>query len=141
MATHAEGAAGAAKGVQFVDEDDGRRSLPRLLEQVSHARRADADEHFDELRAGDGEERHARLAGHRAREHRFPGPGRADQQHALGHASAEATIVLRAFEEADNLLQFLLGFIDTGHVVEGQLGIGLDIDLGFALADGEEPAA
>ena len=34
-----------------------------LLEQVAHARRADAHEHLDEVRARHREERHARLAG------------------------------------------------------------------------------
>ena len=53
-------------------------ALPaRLLEQIAHARRADADEHLDELRAADREERHAGLAGDRAREQRLAGAGRA----------------------------------------------------------------
>ncbi len=43
------GAAVAADGVDLVDEDDGRRVLLRLLEQVAHAARADADEHLDEV--------------------------------------------------------------------------------------------
>ena len=43
-------AAGAAQRIEFVDEDDGRRLLVSLLKQVAHPRRADADEHLDELR-------------------------------------------------------------------------------------------
>ena len=35
-----------ADGVDFVDEDDTRRVLFRRFEQISHASRADADEHF-----------------------------------------------------------------------------------------------
>src|SRR5205085_6184072 len=35
--------------VQLVDEVDGRRIVARLLEEVSDSRRADADDHFDEL--------------------------------------------------------------------------------------------
>ena len=66
--------------------------LPRLLEQVAHARRADADEHLDELRAVDREERHAGLAGHRAREQRLAGAGRADQQHALRDVRRRAAL-------------------------------------------------
>ena len=83
VAAQAAGAARAAERVELVDEDDRRRLLPRLLEQVAHARRADADEHLDELRAGDREERHAGLAGDRAREQRLAGARRPDQQHAL----------------------------------------------------------
>ena len=35
--------------------------LRRRLEQVAHARRADADEHLHEVGAGDRDERHARF--------------------------------------------------------------------------------
>src|SRR5205823_15082128 len=61
-------AACASERVELIDEDDRRRALARLLEQVTHARRADADEHFDELRAVDREERNASLARNRARQ-------------------------------------------------------------------------
>jgi hypothetical protein len=37
----------------------------RLLEHVANARGAHADEHFDEIGAGDREERHLGLAGDR----------------------------------------------------------------------------
>ncbi len=48
--------------------------------------------------------------------------------------------MLGVLEKADDFLQFLLGFVDTGDVVEGHLGVGLDVDFGLALADGEEAA-
>ena len=83
-------AAMASDGVDLVDEDDAWRVLLALHEQVAHARRAHADEHLDEVRARDLEERHARLARDGAREQRLAGPRRADQQHALGDAAAEA---------------------------------------------------
>jgi hypothetical protein len=53
------------------------RGLLRLLEQVAHARRADADDRLDELRRRQREERGVRLAGDRTREQRLPGAGRA----------------------------------------------------------------
>ena len=46
-------AARAADGVDLVDEDEARRVGARLREEVAHARRADADEHLDEIGAGD----------------------------------------------------------------------------------------
>src|SRR6478735_85176 len=52
-------AALATDGVDLVDEDDARRVALGLVEQVADAAGADADEHLDELRAGDAEERHA----------------------------------------------------------------------------------
>ena len=87
-----KGAAGPAERVELVDEDDRGRLLARLLEQVAHPRGADADEHLDEFRAVDREERHAGLARHRAREQGLAGPRRADQQHALGDARAEPAV-------------------------------------------------
>ena len=44
-----DAAAGAAEGVEFIDEDDGGGGLARLVEQVSHPCGADADEHFDKF--------------------------------------------------------------------------------------------
>ena len=61
------GAAMAADRIDFVDEDDAGRVLLRLFEHVAHAAGADADEHLHEIRARNGEERHVRLAGDRAR--------------------------------------------------------------------------
>ena len=71
-AAHA-GAAVAADGVDLVHEDDAGGVLLRLLEQVADAAGADADEHLDEVRAGDREERHPGLARDRPREQRLAG--------------------------------------------------------------------
>src|SRR2546421_620845 len=76
-------AAMAADRVDLVDEDDAGRVLLALLEQVAHAGGADADEHLDEVRTGDGEERHARLARDRSREKGLAGARRSHQQDAL----------------------------------------------------------
>src|SRR5437762_9438721 len=42
----------------------------------------------------DAEEGHAGLPGHGARQQRLAGAGRADQQHALGDAGAQALVLL-----------------------------------------------
>jgi hypothetical protein len=141
VAAVAARAACAPERVELVDEDDRRRLLARLLEQIAHPRRAHADEHLDELRAGDREEGHAGLAGDRAREQRLAGSRRADQQHALGNARAEPPVALRVLEELDHLLQLGLGFVHAGHVAERDAGLLLDVHLGAALADAHEAAA
>ena len=74
-----------------------------LREQVAHPRRAHADEHLHELGAGEAEERHPRLARHRAGQQRLAGARRADQQHALGDAAAQPPELLRRLEELDDL--------------------------------------
>ena len=65
-----------------------------LLEQIAHARGAHADEHLDEIGAGEAEERDLRFAGDRSGEQRLAGARRADQQHALGNLSSEPAISL-----------------------------------------------
>ena len=95
VSAQAVGAARAAERIELVDEDDCRRALARLLEQVANATGADADEHLDELGAVDGEKRHAGLARDCAREQRLACSGRPDQQHALRDVSAEPRIALR----------------------------------------------
>ena len=66
-------AAVPADGVDLVDEDDAGRVLLALLEEVADARGADADEHLDEVGAGDREEGDVGLAGDGAREERLAG--------------------------------------------------------------------
>ncbi len=105
-------------GVDFVDEHDAGSVLFALLEKIANAARADADEHLDEVRSANGEERHVRLAGDRAREQRLAGSRRAHQEHALRNASAELLKLLRLFQELDNFLQFFFRLVHAGDVLE-----------------------
>ena len=139
-AGHRADAARAAHRVELVDEDDAGRHLARLLEQIAHARGADADEHLDELGARDREEPDARLARDRAREQRLAGARGPDQQHAARQARAEHAVALGVLQELDDLLQLGLGLVDAGDVGEGRLGVLLDVDLGAALADRHQAA-
>ena len=110
------GAAVAADGVDLVDEDDAGRVLLGLLEEVAHAAGADADEHLDEVRARDREERHAGLAGDRARQQRLAGAGGAEEQDALRDPRAERLELLRVLEELLDLVQLLDRLVDAGDV-------------------------
>ncbi len=112
------GAALAADRVDLVDEDDARRVALGLVEQVAHAAGADADEHLDELGAGDAEERHAGLAGDGLGHQGLAGAGRPDQQHAARDARAERGELLGVLEELDDFLELRLGLVDAGHVGE-----------------------
>src|SRR4026209_1949188 len=62
------GAAMTADRVDLVDEDDAGSVLLALLEQIPNARRADADEHLDEVGSADGEEGHVGFTRDRAGE-------------------------------------------------------------------------
>ena len=113
------GAAMTADRVDLIDEDDAGRILLALLEQVAHARGADADKHLDEVRTRNRKERHVRFAGNRARQQGLAGSRRAHHQNAFGNAAAELLKLLRFFQELNDFLQFFLGFFNAGDVFEG----------------------
>ncbi len=111
-------AAMPADRIDLVDEDDAGSVLLRLVEHVAHARGADADEHLDEIGAGDREERNLGLACDRLREQRLAGAGRADHQHAARDLAAELLELGRVLEEVDDLADLFLGFVDARDVGE-----------------------
>ena len=130
VAAHRRLDADLAERVELVDEDDAGRLGLGLGEEVAHARRADADEHLDELRAAQAEERHVGLAGDRARQQRLAGARRADEQHALGNAAADARVLLRVLQELDDLAQLVFRLVDARHVPEPHLDVvfgGVDL--------------
>src|SRR5690606_30176996 len=135
----AEGAPGAAERIDFVDEDDRRRLLRGLGEEIAHPRRADADEHLDELRAVDREEGHARLAGHRPGEQRLAGARRPHEENALGQAGAEPAVLLRRLQESDDLLELRLGLVHAGDVVEADLDVVSTYTLALLLPTDSSP--
>ncbi len=135
------GATVAADRIDLVDEDDAGRILLGLLEHVAHARGAHADEHLDEVRARNGEERYVGLARDRAREQCLAGSGRPHQQHAARNAPAEPLEFSGIAQELDDLLQILLGLVDARDVLEGDAAVRLGQKLGAALAEAECLAA
>src|SRR5262249_4309508 len=99
----------ASDGINFVDEDDAGRMLLTLIEQIADAARTHADEHFNEVRAADGEERHVGFTGNSAGKKSLAGSRGADQKNALGDASTQLLELLRIAQKFDDLLQLFLG--------------------------------
>ena len=141
MSAAQTGAALAAHRVDFIDEDDGRRGLLGLLEQIAHAGRAHADEHFHKIRAGDGEEGNARFPRDGARQQGFARSGRAHQQDARGNLRAQIGKALGILQKFHQLAQLVLFLVRAGYVPERDL-VGLGIgqaragaaEIGHALA-------
>src|SRR5258708_33696611 len=113
----------AADGVDLVDEDDARGIALGLIEQVAHAASADADEHLDKFGAGNAEEWHTRFAGYGPAQQRLACAWRSDEQHTLGNAGAQGGELFGIFQELHDFLKLLLGFFDTGHVLESNRGL------------------
>ena len=80
-----------------------------LLEQIADARSADADEHFDELRARDRKERHSSLAGNSPRQQRFSGSRRSSD--ILPGITATVSGFIIRFTRAVGTLWLLFGVI------------------------------
>ena len=126
----------AADCVDFVDEDDAGSVLLALFEEIANAAGADADEHFDEVRAGNGEEWHVSFAGNSAGEQGLAGAWRSDKEHALGDAATKLLEALGLAEIFDDLLKLFLGLIDAGDILEGDLLLLHGEQAGAALAEG-----
>ena len=92
---HERAAAPLTDRVDLVDEDDRGRGLARRREQIADARRADADEHLDEARAGEREERNVGLTCDGARQQRLARSRRADHEHAPRRDRARGRVAIR----------------------------------------------
>ena len=105
--------------INFVDKDDARRVFLRLVEQVSDSGRADADEHFNEIRTADCEERYACFARGRSGDIGFSGSRRAYQQNSLRNSGSEFSVFSRIFQEVNNLRKLLFFFFQPCNIVKG----------------------
>ena len=108
-----------AERVELVDEDDARRLGLGLLEQIAHARGADADEHLDELRPAQAEERHAWPR----RRRRAPAascrcPAGRPAARPSGCARRAFVYFFGFFRNSTISLQLVLGLVHAGHVGE-----------------------
>ena len=128
-------AARASHGVDLVDEHQAGCALARLLEHVTHAARADADEHLHKVRAADAEEGGLGLAGDGLGQQRLAGARSADHQDALGDSAAELLEFFWILEKLHQFGDLFAGFIDTGDVLEGDFVFLLVKHPGLALAE------
>ena len=91
--------------IDLIDEDDAGGILFGFFKHVADAGRADTDEHFHKIRAGNAEKRHLRLAGNRSGEEGLARAGGSLKEHALGDPGADLRILCGAAQEIYNLLQ------------------------------------
>ena len=121
--------------VDFVDKDQTRRVFFGLFKHIAHARRADADEHFNKIGTRNRKERHVRFARNRFRQQRLARPRRSDQQHAAGDFSAQALEPFGVFQIIDDFDQILFGFINARDIGESDFALPLyHAGAGFAEA-------
>ena len=131
-------AAGAAHGIDLVDEHNAGSFLLGLAEQVADTRGPHADKHLDKIGARHGEERHIGFAGHSLGQQCLTRAGRAYEQRALGYLAAQVGIALGILEKLHYFLDFRFGFGESGDVLERHLvGVVLVEEHGLGLAHRE----
>src|SRR5438046_2227021 len=82
-----------------------------------------------------------RRARHGLREQGLAGPGRPDEQGALGKPAPQPLELLRIFEEVDDLLELLLRLVAPRHVGEGDLRRIAREQLRLGFPEGERPVS
>merc|ERR1711966_420110 len=86
---------------------------------------------FNKLGTGDGKEWNTGFTGDRFGEQSLTGTRRTDQQNALRDLRADGGESFRFLQKLDNLHEILLGFVDTGNVIERDARVRLHLKLGF----------
>src|SRR5438105_6053732 len=124
--------------VNFVDENNARRGFLALLKHVANPAGANPDKHLDEIGTADREEWDISLAGDGTGEQCLAGAGRPNQEDAFGNAPPEFLKLLRITQKLDQLLHFILGFLNSGDVAESDLVFvaGQHARFGFAEVEG-----
>ena len=135
-------AAGAADGVNLVDENDARRLLLGLFEQVADTRSTHADEHLHEVGTRNREERHVGLACDGLRQQGLTRPRRAYEQRSLGNFGTQFLIFVGLLEEIHDLHDLDLGLLQPSHILERDaFGVILVEHLRLGLAHVHDAAA
>ena len=119
----------AADCVDLVDKYDAGLTLFGRVEQVSHARRADADKHFHKVGTGNREEGHIRLSCDGFCKQSFTRSGRPDKQNAFRDARAQIGEFAGGFEKLDDFRKFRLFLFRSGDVGKTDFDIGIDAGL------------
>ena len=135
------GTAVAAHGINFVYKDDTGGIFLSLLEHIAHPAGADADKHFDKIRAGNGKERHPGFASNGARQKGFTCARRAHQKRAFGDLPTKAAKLLRIAQKLDNLFKLFLGLINAGYIIKGHPALLFGQQFGARFAKAHGPAA
>ena len=108
----------SADRINLVDENDTRRILFRLLKQIAHTGRADADKHLYKIRPADCKKRHTGFARRCFGNISLAGTRRTDQKDTLRNPCAKFPVFSWILEEINNLFKFFLFLVKPGNISE-----------------------
>ena len=134
-------APGTSHRIDFIDKHDAGSFFLGLAEQIPHTGSTDSNEHFDEIRARNREERHIGLPCHGFCQQGLTCSRRAYQQGALGNFAAQRGIFLGIFKEINNFHHLFLGTIQSGDILEGNFHLVLVRQLPGRFAGRKDTAA
>jgi len=109
----------ATNSVDFIDEDDARSVLLGLLEHIADTTRTHADKHLNEVRTGNGEERHLGFASNRLGQQGINGTRRTYHQNAARNTTTQALELAWIAQELDQFADFFLGLIAACNISQG----------------------
>ena len=112
-----------------------------MFEQVAHAACANANKHFDEIRAGNRKERNIGFACNRLRQESFSTTRLPRQQNSAWNASAKFAEALWVLQKFNNFLNFFLRFLNASDIVEGDIDIFFVRDSVATFAERSEHSA
>ncbi|MNC31197.1 hypothetical protein D3C75_795110 [compost metagenome] len=121
MSAAKSGAALTSDSIDFIDKDNTRCILLRILEQITHTGCADTDEHFHEVGTGDAEERNTGFTGYRTCQQGFTCTWRAYEKHTLRNTGAYCGEFARIFQEFNDFDKLLLLFVGPCNILEADL--------------------
>src|SRR5215469_17581437 len=108
-----------ADRINFIDENQTRRVFACLLEHVSNAAGAYANEHFDKIRTADAEKRRIRFAGNCLGEKGFSGSWRANHQYALWNTPTQSLEFFRVLQKLDEFRNLFNSLFNPRNILEG----------------------
>ncbi len=135
------GAAHPADGVDFVDENDGRRVFFGFFEHVPHAGSTHADKHLDEFGAADAVKRHIGFPGGGLGHQCFADARRTDQQYSLGQFAAQFLKSGGVPQVGHDFVQLFFGVVQSGHVVIANLAAFFVEQPGLGFGEAENTSA
>src|SRR3990170_8178494 len=110
-----------SNGIYLIYEDDARRILLALYEEVSYPGCPNSYKHLHKIRTGYAKKRNPRLSGYCLCQQGFSCPWRTHEEHAFWYAAAEFCKFLWIFEKINNFFYLFLGLFNTCHVLESYL--------------------
>ena len=132
------GISGLTDGINLINENDARRSLVRLPEQISYTTGSHTHEHLHKIRTGKRIEGHIGLSCHSLGKQSFTGSRRSYQKGSLRKLRTDRSVFCGIMQEVNDFHKAFLRLILTCHILKADAGVLLHIHLRLGLSYSRE---